>query len=670
MAQEQAYMFPTSVKEVEALGWDYIDIILFSGDAFIDHPSFGTAVIARWLQKWGYRVAVVPQPNWRDDLRDFRKLGAPRLYFGLNAGAMDSMVNHYTASKRLRHDDAYTPEGKAGARPDYAVTVYTQILKKLFPDVPVIIGGIEASLRRLTHYDYWKDCLMPSVLVTSGADYLCYGMGERPMLELTKGIEKGWSRHRMQQIPQIAFYVKGHRLSGYGKSYDSQDDKVLNTSLNYFSDINRPEGAGSEIHGHPRPCKREGPAGEAGGRGRSEAEAISGPVPEGLLVLHSFEECRKDKRAFAENFHWIETHANMMHPDTIIEPVGEGYVQINPPFPPATTEEMDSFWDLPFTKLPHPRYKGKRIPAYDMIKFSVNTHRGCFGGCNFCTIAAHQGKFIQSRSEKSILKEVSALNNLPDFAGNISDVGAPTANMYGMHGKKPELCDKCKRRSCLFPKRCPNLECDHTRLMELYKRIDATKGIRHSYIGSGIRYDLFLTEDGFVDPSSKPYLKTLVLDHTSGRLKVAPEHTEDHVLQKMAKPSFRLFEHLRKEFDKINREAGTHVGLVPYFISSHPGYTMKDMERLASHPALKGIWMDQVQDFTPTPMTTSSVMFYTGLDPRDMTPVFTERNPEKKQLQKSFFFKNSSKKSPKPLQSSKQTINIAPGYSKKKKKQQ
>ena len=340
---------------------------------------------------------------------------------------------------------------------------------------------------------------------------------------------------------------------------------------------------------------------------RSDDSGID--TPSGKLVLHSFEECCKDKRAFAENFHWIETHANMMHPDTILEPVGKGYVQINPPFPPATTEEMDSFWDLPFTKLPHPRYKGKRIPAYDMIKFSVNTHRGCFGGCNFCTIAAHQGKFISSRSEQSI----------------------PTANMYGMHGKNLELCDKCKRRSCLFPKRCPNLDCDHTRLMELYKRIDNTKGIRHSYIGSGIRYDLFLTEDGFVDTSSKPYLQTLVLDHTSGRLKVAPEHTEDHVLQKMAKPSFRLFERLRKEFDKVNREAGTHVGLVPYFISSHPGCTMKDMEHLASHPALKGIWMDQVQDFTPTPMTTSSVMFYTGLDPRDMTPVFTERDPEKKQ---------------------------------------
>ena len=630
------YMFPTSVKEVQALGWDYIDIILVSGDAFIDHPSFGTAVIARWLQKWGYRVAVIPQPNWRDDLRDFRKLGAPRLYFGLNAGAMDSMVNHYTASKRLRHDDAYTPEGKAGARPDYAVTVYTQILKKLYPEVPVIIGGIEASLRRLTHYDYWKDCLMPSVLYTSGADYLCYGMGERPMLELTRGIEKGWSRHRMRQIPQIAFYVNGKL----------------------------PAGTPSETHGHPRPCKREGPTAASSdalriGRGRSEAEAVSEGVPAGMLVLHSFEECCKDKRAFAENFHWIETHANMMHPDTILEPVGEGYVQINPPYPPATQQEMDSFWDLPFTKLPHPRYKGKRIPAYDMIKFSVNTHRGCFGGCNFCTIAAHQGKFISSRSEQSILKEVKELNKLPDFAGNISDVGAPTANMYGMHGKNLELCDKCKRRSCLFPKRCPNLNCDHTRLMELYKRIDSTKGIRHSYIGSGIRYDLFLTEDGFVDASSKPYLQTLVLDHTSGRLKVAPEHTEDHVLQKMAKPSFRLFERLRKEFDKVNRDAGTHVGLVPYFISSHPGCTMKDMEHLAQHPALKGIWMDQVQDFTPTPMTTSSVMFYTGLDPRDMTPVFTERDPEKKQRQKSFFFKNSSKKTQKPLQSSKQSPNIA-----------
>jgi len=598
-------MFPTSVKEVQRLGWDYIDVILVSGDAFVDHPSFGTAVIARWLQKWGWRVAVVPQPNWRDDLRDFKKLGAPRLYFGVNAGAMDSMVNHYTASKRLRHDDAYTPDGKAGARPDYAVTVYTKILKQLYPDVPVVIGGIEASLRRVTHYDYWQDSLKPSILVDSGADWLCYGMGERPMYELTKGIEAGRSRRQLEQIPQLAFFKSGQ----------------------------------------PKPG-------------------------ENTLILNSFETCLKSKRAFAENFHQIETHANMMHPATLIEPVGEGYVQVNPPYPTATTEEMDSFWDLPFTKLPHPRYAGKRIPAYDMIKFSVNTHRGCFGGCNFCTIAAHQGKFISSRSEASILKEVRELNGLPGFAGNISDVGAPTANMYGMGGRDRGLCEKCRRRSCLFPAPCRNLDRDHTRLLALYKQIDATKGIRHSYIGSGIRYDLFLDENGYVDPSSQPYLKTLVLDHTSGRLKVAPEHTEDHVLQKMGKPSFRLFERLRREFDGINREAGSHVGLVPYFISSHPGCTMKDMQSLANHPALRGIWMDQVQDFTPTPMTTSSVMFWTGLDPRDMTPVFSEHDPEKKRLQKSYFFAHASsgdkncanwgKKSAKLRDDSKKSRNIAP----------
>ena len=568
------YMFPTSKKEVDALGWDYIDVIMFTGDAFIDHPSFGTAVISRWLQKFGYRVAVIPQPNWRDDLRDFRKLGAPRLFFGVNSGAMDSMVNHYTAAKRLRHDDAYTPEGKAGQRPDYAVTVYTKILKELYPDVPVIIGGIEASLRRLTHYDYWQDKLFPSILVSSGADYLSYGMGERTILQLAKGIENGWSIHKMRQIPQIGFYSKG-----------------------------------------------------------------AAPEGEGILKLHSFEECLSSKKAFAENFHLIETHANMLHPDTIVEAVGNGYVQINPTWPPATQEEMDSFWDVPYTKLPHPRYKGKRIPAYDMIKYSINTHRGCFGGCNFCTIAAHQGKFIQSRSEESILKEVKGLTSLPGFAGNISDLGAPTANMYGMGGKDPKLCAICRRKSCLFPAPCKNLDRDHTRLLNLYHRVDAVKGINHSYIGSGIRYDLFLSEDGYVDNSSKPYLKELILDHTSGRLKVAPEHTEDKVLYYLAKPSFRLFERLRKEFDAITAKAGRRTGIVPYFISSHPGCTMHDMELLARHPALRGLYMDQVQDFTPTPMTTSSVMFYTGLDPRTLKSVFVERDPEKKRMQKSYFFK-------------------------------
>lgn len=571
--ENSAYMIPTSVKEVAALGWDYIDIIIFTGDAFVDHPSFGTAVIARWLQKYGYRVAVVPQPNWRDDLRDFRKLGAPRLYFGVNSGAMDSMVNHYTASKRLRSDDAYTPMGKAGQRPDYAVTVYTKILKEIYPDVPVVIGGIEASLRRLTHYDYWKDELMPSILVSSGADWLCYGMGERPMLELTRAIESGRNISDIRKIPQIGFMMTG----------------------------------------------------------RSRLQDA--------LLLHSFETCRKDRKAFAENFHNIEEQANMMHPRIIVEPVGDGYVQINPPYPPASQEEMDSFWDLPFTKQPHPRYKGKHIPAFEMIKFSVNTHRGCFGGCNFCTIAAHQGKFIQSRSEDSIIREIQGLRGLPGFAGNISDVGAPTANMYGMKGRNPELCGKCRRKSCLFPSPCRNMDRSHARLLALYDRIASVKGIRNAYIGSGIRYDLFLDEDGFVDGTSYPYLKELVLKHTSGRLKVAPEHTEDSVLELMAKPSFRLFGRLRQEFDRIVAGSDRKCSLVPYFISGHPGCGMKEMQNLAKNPALKGLYMDQVQDFTPTPMTTSSVMFYTGIDPKNMKRIFVERDIERKRRQKSFFFK-------------------------------
>ena len=573
MDNNTAYMIPTSAKEVKALGWDYIDVILFSGDAFIDHPSFGTAVIARWLQKHGYRVAVVPQPNWRDDLRDFRKLGAPRLYFGVNSGAMDSMVNHYTASKRLRSDDAYTPEGRAGQRPDYAVTVYTRILKEMWPDIPVVIGGIEASLRRLTHYDYWQDALKPSILVDSGADWLCYGMGERPMLELTKAIESGRNISDIRKIPQIGF-----RLDGKCPLKDA-------------------------------------------------------------VFLNSFERCCKDKVAFAENFHVIETCANMMHSPVIVEPCAGGYVQINPPYPPASESEMDSFWDLPFTKMPHPRYKGKHIPAYEMIKFSVNTHRGCFGGCNFCTIAAHQGKFIQSRSEKSILKEIRALNDLPGFAGNVSDVGAPTANMYGMQGMDRSLCEVCKRKSCLFPSPCKNMDRSHARLLDLYGRIAETKGIRHAYIGSGIRYDLFLDEKGFVDETSGPYLKELVLNHTSGRLKVAPEHTEDEVLKLMAKPSFKLFERLRMEVDSIVRSSGKHCELVPYFISGHPGCGIREMQALSRNPALKGLYMDQVQDFTPTPMTTSSVMFYTGLNPRNLKKVFVERDIERKREQKSFFFK-------------------------------
>ena len=545
---EQAYMFPTSVKEVERLGWEWIDIILFSGDAFIDHPSSGTAMIARVLQREGYRVAVVPQPNWQDDLRDFRKLGAPRLFFGVNSGAMDSMVNHYTAAKRLRSDDAYTPGGQAGHRPDYAVTVYTRILKRL-----------------------WQDRLFPSVLVDSGADCLIYGMGERPVTAVARAIEAGQS---LRDIPQTAYFVQG-----------------------------KPE-----------------------------------HLPEGSVLLNSFERVLADSDAFIDNFNIEEKEANRLHASTLIEPYGDGYVRVNPPFPPETEEEMDSYYSLPFTKQPHPRYKGKEIPAYEMIKNSLTIHRGCFGGCSFCTIAAHQGKFIRSRSEESILAEVRLLTGMPQFKGVISDVGAPTANMYGLHGRDSRRCAVCARKSCLFPSRCPNMEHSHRRLLELYRRIMEIPGVRKAFIGSGIRYDLFLDRDGFLDEYSRKYLREVVVNHTSGWFKVAPEHTEDHVLKLMSKPSFELFAVLRREFDRIAAQERLPYRIVPYFISSHPGCTLQDMKALSKNKELSGIRLEQVQDFTPTPMTASSVMFYTGKD-LSKRPVFVERSIRGKKIQKSLFFR-------------------------------
>ncbi len=574
MQAENPYMFPTSAKEVKELGWDYIDVILFTGDAFIDHPSFGAAVIARVLQSEGYRVAVVPQPNWRDDLRDFRKLGRPRVFFGVTSGSMDSMVNHYTAAKRLRSDDAYTPGGKAGARPDYAVTVYTKILKELYPDVPVVIGGIEASLRRVAHYDYWADRLFPSILVDSGADCLVYGMGERPITALAAAYGAG---EVIDFIPQVAFFRQG-------------------------------------------------------------------AVPEDLakqgIVLESYQRVQKDKSAFVANFNIVEREANRLHPQLLIEPYRDGYVVINPPFPMETPEEMDRWYALPYTKLPHPRYRGKGdIPAFDMIKNSITIHRGCFGGCSFCTIAAHQGKFIRSRSEESILSEVRALTKMPYFKGVISDLGAPTANMYGMHGRDPQKCAKCLRKTCLFPSRCPNLDNSHDRLLELYRRVMKVNGVRKMFVGSGIRYDLFLDRDGFIDESCRRYFREVVSEHTSGWFKVAPEHTQDHVLALMSKPPFALFHVLKREFDRLMREKGLNFHIVPYFISSHPGCTLEDMRALAHHPDLRGIRLEQVQDFTPTPMTASSTMFYAGTTLKDGKPIFIERSPERKKQQKGMFLK-------------------------------
>lgn len=562
---------PTTVKEMKALGWDYVDIILFTGDAYIDHPSFGAAVVSRLFEAEGYRVAVVPQPNWRDDLRDFKKLGTPRLCFCVSAGAMDSMVNHYTANLRLRSNDAYTADGAAGFRPDYAVTTYTKILKQLFPDVPVLIGGIEASLRRVTHYDYWKNRLMPSILIDSGADFLLYGMGERVIREVAHTMHNGFNPKRIRSIRQVAFVAD--------KEYVERLDR------------------------------------------------------DKIIFLNSFEECCQNKRAFGENFVTIETESNLLAAEkVIVEPTGDKFVVVNPMNSALTTEQIDYAFDLPYMRAPHPRYNNRgEIPAWAMIRHSVNIHRGCFGGCSFCTISAHQGKFISSRSEESILKEVQKVVAMPDFRGTITDIGGPSANMYRLGGKNRDLCAKCRRPSCLHPKPCPNLNRDHNPLIELYRKVRAVKGVKHAYIGSGIRYDLF--EDN-------RYLNEVVVHHTSGRLKVAPEHTEDGVLNLMRKPSFTLFEQLNRDFNNICRQNNLRYQLIPYFISSHPGCGEREMKALAGKVLGKlHFTLEQVQDLTPTPMTLSSVMFYTGENPYTGQKVFVARSQEAKKKQKQYFFK-------------------------------
>lgn len=562
---------PTTKKEVELRGWDELDVIIFSGDAYVDHPSFGAAVIGRILEAEGLRVAIVPQPNWRDDLRDFKKLGRPRLFFGVSAGCMDSMVNKYTANKRLRSDDAYTPDARPDMRPEYPSIVYTQILKRLFPDVPVFLGGIEASMRRLTHYDYWQDRVRPSILVDSGADLLIYGMGEKPIVELTRRLMEG---RPLDDVPQTAYL----------------------------------------------------------------AREVS-PV-EGDITLFSHEECLKDKKKEAANFRHIEEESNKYAAARILQKVGKQLVVVNPPYPPLTTEELDHSFDLPYTRLPHPKYKGKRIPAYDMIKHSVNIHRGCFGGCAFCTISAHQGKFIMSRSKESILREVKAVMELPDFKGYLSDLGGPSANMYRMQGTNQELCRKCKRPSCIHPKVCPNLNTDHRPLLDIYHAVDALPGIKKSFIGSGVRYDLLLHEskDPKVNQSTREYTRELIARHVSGRLKVAPEHTSDRVLSVMRKPPFAQFETFKKIFDRINQEEGLRQQLIPYFISSHPGCHEEDMAELAVITKRLDFHLEQVQDFTPTPMTVSTEAWYTGYHPYTLEPVFSAKTQREKLAQRQFFF--------------------------------
>lgn len=551
----KAYL-PTTKKELQLRGWDEVDVIIFSGDAYIDHPAFGAAVIGRVLENAGYKVAIVPQPDWRGDHRDFTKLGRPRRFFAVTAGSMDSMVNHYTAAKRLRSDDAYTPEGKAGMRPDYCTITYCNILRKLYPDVPIVIGGIEASMRRFTHYDYWSDKLMPSILIDSTADILVYGMGEKQILEIAqRGIQ--------HDIPQTAYLTQ----TLYNKKQD-------------------------------------------------------------IITLHSHEEALTSKRAHAENFRRIEIESNKSNAATIIQSVGQQFVVVNPPYPTMSTEELDTIYDLPFMYHPHPKYKHKHIPAYEMIRFSVCMHRGCFGGCSFCTIAAHQGKQITSRSEQSILRQINKLKELPDWKGYLSDLGGPSANMYGMHGKDMVLCEKCARPSCLHPTICKNLNQDFTSLLHIYKQVNRLPYIKKAFVGSGIRYDLM----------NEVYGRELITHHVSGRLKVAPEHTSNAVLKLMRKPSWQEYEKFHYFFEQVNTEAGLRQQLIPYFISSHPGCTNKDMQQLAEQCKRLKYYPEQVQDFTPTPMTLATTIFYTRLNPYTMEKVYVAKTKEEKDKQKSYFF--------------------------------
>lgn len=590
---------PTTRKEMELRGWDEVDVILFSGDAYVDHPSFGAAVIGRILEAEGLRVAIVPQPNWRDDLRDFRKLGRPRLFFGVTAGCMDSMVNKYTANKRLRSEDAYTPDGRHDQRPEYPSIVYSQILKRLYPDVPVVLGGIEASMRRLTHYDYWEDRVRPSILCDSGADILVYGMGEKPIVAIAK---------QLQQI---------------------KNEKLKNKNCNHLADNCQLSIVNCQLSTIPQTAILY-----------PDKESIPGCVTANDILLNSHEECLRDKRAEAANFKHIEEESNKLQASRLIQEVGGKYVVVNAPYPPMTTEELDHSFDLPYTRLPHPRYKGKRIPAYDMIKHSVNIHRGCFGGCAFCTISAHQGKFIVSRSKESILREVKAVVQLPDFKGYLSDLGGPSANMYGMGGKDKSLCARCKRPSCIHPKVCPNLNTDHRPLLDIYRAVDALPEIKKSFIGSGVRYDLLLhhSNDEAVNRAAKEYTHELITNHVSGRLKVAPEHTSDEVLHIMRKPSFNQFEQFKRIFDRINREENLRQQIIPYFISSHPGCTAEDMAELAVLTKRMDFHLEQVQDFTPTPMTVSTEAWYTGFHPYTLQPIFSAKSQRDKLAQRQFFF--------------------------------
>lgn len=606
-----APFLPMSRDEMRALGWDACDVVLVTGDAYIDHPSFGMAVVGRLLEARGFRVGIISQPDWKS-ADPFRALGRPRLFFGITAGNMDSLVNRYTSDRKIRSEDAYTPNAEAGRRPDRAVTVYAQRAREAFSGVPIVIGSIEASLRRIAHYDYWSDKVRRSVLVDSKADLLIFGSAERALVTLADRLAAGEPIEAIRDLRGTATMVKPGWLPG--EDWAEIDSLALD----------RP----GPLAPHPDPYAMEAertapPAGAAAGAGVAEHPVRIVPARERVaerralraktvIRLPSYETVSADAVMYAHASRVFHLESNPGNARALVQAHGEGPgrrdVWLNPPPVPLTTPEMDFVFGLPYARRPHPAYGDARIPAWEMIRFSINIMRGCFGGCTFCSITEHEGRIVQSRSEASILAEIEAIRDkTPGFKGHITDLGGPTANMYRMACKDPKIESACRRLSCVYPDICPNMNTDHAPLVSLYRKAREIPGVRHITIGSGLRYDLAVR--------SPEYVKELVTHHVSGLLKIAPEHTEENTLAKMMKPGIGSYEKFREMFEKYSKLAGKKQHLVPYFIAAHPGTTDEDMVNLALWLKQNGFRLDQVQTFLPTPMALATAMYHSRKNP-------------------------------------------------------
>lgn len=604
-----APILPMSRAEMDALGWDSCDIILVTGDAYIDHPSFGMALVGRLLESQGFRVGIISQPDWQS-ANPFKALGKPNLYFGVTAGNMDSLVNRYTADRKIRSDDAYTPNAEAGKRPDRAVLVYSQRCREAYPDVPLVIGSIEASLRRIAHYDYWSDKVRRSILVDSKADILIYGNAERALVELSHRIAKGEKVNEITDIRGTAFLrkaipegwleVDSARLDRPGKVEAHPDPYEMKM------------GAGSS-------CETDSKVGNADvlSQGVSQIQIVrreKTPRERQVVRLPAYEEVANNPVLYAHASRVLHLESNPGNARALIQRHGDREVWLNPPPIPLTTKEMDYVYDLPYARKPHPAYKGAKIPAWEMIRFSVNIMRGCFGGCTFCSITEHEGRIIQSRSEESILHEIEEIRDkVEGFTGVISDLGGPTANMYRMACKSEAIEQACRKLSCVYPGICENLNTDHSSLIQLYRKARALPGVKKILVGSGLRYDLAVT--------SPEYVKELVQHHVGGYLKIAPEHSEENVLSKMMKPGMGAYDKFKEMFERFSKEAGKEQYLIPYFIAAHPGTTDEDMLNLALWLKKYDFRLDQVQTFTPTPMAMATAMYHSGKNPlRKVTP--------------------------------------------------